>query len=275
MTAVGNIEGLGFNVSISKNVLKRKGFTAGTDQERLDDLHAAFRDPQVKCVWAIRGGYGCTRLLPLIDYKLIKQNPKILMGFSDTTALSNAIFKHTGLIGFHGPIASWNFSLFNQINLWSVIQVQEERHTVTPLLGEAINTGLSAGRLVGGNLSVLAAMCGTGQLPDFKKSIVFLEDVGEDPYRIDRMITQLKQSTNLSEANGIILGEFHNCEMEEGDNSLTLKETLTNQFAGMNVPVLYNFPFGHKDNLITLPIGTYCEVDGFKTSISLLENSVV
>ena len=278
--AVQNVEGLGCKVQLAKNIREQRGFLAGTDQQRLDDLHQAFSDKQVDAVWCVRGGYGCSRLLPGIDYHLIKKNPKILIGYSDVTALVNAIYQRTGLVTFHGPVAASDFTDFTKKQLNAVLMDGRDNYTiqlpevvvdlVEPLI---FNPKKIKGVLAGGNLSLLAAMAGTPYSVDFNNKIAFIEDIGEKPYRIDRMLTQLRQACNLEKACGIALGDFSGCDSIE-PNSLTLKETLTDRLDMGKIPVGYRFPFGHTADHCTLPIGTKVELDVEKMKIILLESAV-
>jgi len=268
--AVKNLESLGLKVKKGKNLRAENGFTAGTDAERLADLHAMFADPEVNAIWCARGGYGCGRLLPQIDYKLIRRNPKILIGYSDITALAIAVAKETGLVTYHGPVGSSDFTEYTLGYLRGAVMEGEryspiirpevtaegsvyEAYTITP--------GRATGSLWGGNLSLLAASAGTAYEPPIKGSLLFIEDIGEDPYRIDRMLTQLRQAWDLQRCAGIALGVFKGCEADADDRSLTLRETLTGRFSDLGIPVAYGFPFGHIRDMCTLPMGVRAEMD--------------
>lgn len=279
--ATQNVEGLGCKVLLSKNIRAHRGFLAGTDQQRLDDLHWAFSDKQVDAVWCARGGYGCSRLLPHIDYGLIKKNPKILIGYSDVTALLNAISQETGLVTFHGPVAASDFTDFTKMHLQEVFFAGKENHIIAqPAISEELTDSLSLypkkvkGSLAGGNLSLLAAMAGTSYAVDFHNKIAFIEDIGEKPYRIDRMLTQLRQACNLEKACAVALGDFTDCDADAPE-SLTLKETLIDRLDFKNVPVGYRFPFGHTSDQGTLPIGSEVELDVERMEICLLESAVI
>lgn len=277
--AVKNIEGLGFKVKLSKNIRAKKGFIAGTDVQRLADIHAMFSDKSVVGIWCARGGYGCGRLLPHLNYKLIKQNPKILIGYSDITALLNAIYCKTGLIGFHGPVGASDFSDYSLQHLENLLINPTENYVIKPLHEESspfqiINRGKATGKLIGGNLSLLASMAGTPYLPDFKNKIILLEDIGEKPYRLDRMLVQLHQSTNLAQAAGIALGVFADCEAKEGSDSLSLSETLEGQLKHLNIPTVYGLTFGHIGNMATFPIGAEVELEAQKGTIKILDSIV-
>ncbi|MEM6772168.1 MAG: LD-carboxypeptidase, partial [Bacteroidota bacterium] len=160
--AIDNLTKLGYTVTQGDHLLAKYGFVAGTDEERLADLHAAFQDPSVKAVWPVRGGYGCTRLLPKIDFELIRANPKLLIGYSDITALLMAFYQKLGLVGIHGPLGSSTFSPFNERNLMPLITQEKAGHSIyLPPAGIKMVKGKAKGVLVGGNLSLLAAMAGT------------------------------------------------------------------------------------------------------------------
>ena len=212
LLAEKNIQNLGFKTKRSKNLDARKKHTAGSDDQKIEDLHTAFSDTETKAIWCVRGGDGCNRLLTKLNYELIRNNPKPLIGFSDVTALHNAIFNMTGLIGFHGPIGAWDFSEYNVDQLKRVLFDSSSGHLIQGTSRTStIYEGISQGQLVGGNLSLMAAIAGTEYDNDYTGKIVFIEDVGEAPRRIDRMLTQLTQASNLNRANGIIFGEFDGC----------------------------------------------------------------
>lgn len=277
--AVTNIEGLGFTVKLSKNIRAKHGFNAGTDQQRLDDLHQMFADNQIKGVWCARGGYGCGRLLPYIDYRLIKQNPKVLIGYSDITALLQAIYCKTGMIGFHGPVGASDFTDYTVTNFRNVL-MESKTNYIIKTEPSSINTvvfqhGQAEGQLVGGNLSLLASLVGTDFQLDLKGKLLFIEEIGEKPYRIDRMLTQLKQATNIQKVAGIALGTFEDCEPEEGDNSLSLLDTLKSQFSDFKVPIIYGLSFGHIANQCTLPVGLNARLITKNQTITLLETAVL
>ena len=282
--ALHTIESLGLKAKYTTNILAKLGYLAGTDEQRLSDLHQMFADPEVDAVWCIRGGYGCTRLLPKINYKLIRKNPKIILGYSDVTALLEAIHQKTGLVGFHGPVA---VSEPTDYTLQYLKAVLFEAKTVTPMQSaqenqnsteknfavKVIRPGKATGELVGGNLSLISAMLGTPYEPCVKNKILFLEDVGEKPYRVDRMLTQLRQTVDLNKTAGIALGIFADCE--GGENSLTLMETLYDRLGDLSVPVLYGLSFGHIDHQFTLPVGIKASIDTTTESLTLLEPAVI
>ena len=283
--AIKNVERLGFKTVYTQNAKAQHGFLAGTDAQRLDDLHQMFADPAVAGIWCLRGGYGCTRLLPHIDYSLIRKNPKVLIGYSDITALLQAINIKTGLVGFHGPAAVSTFTEYTVDHVKSVlinaecplkIDISSENlaKEAPEYQSYVIRPGTAEGRLVGGNLSLLASMTGTDFEWSVKNKIVFIEDIGEKPYRIDRMLTQLMQSCRLDKAAAIILGVFVDCEAKPDAASLSLSETLKDRLYGLGIPVIYGLSFGHIANQFTLPIGIKARIDTASRQLTLLEKAV-
>lgn len=283
--AFTNLETMGFVVKPGEHLRKNNGFLAGTDDERLADLHAMFADTQVKAVWCARGGYGCTRLLPRVDFKLIRRNPKILIGYSDVTALLNAIHTQTGLVTFHGPVAVSEWPGYSRDRLTETLVEGRNPTLLLPASDnllkpdsaykmKVISLGRVGGALVGGNLTLLQSLVGTPYAPNLKGKILFIEDVGEKPYRIDRMLTHLKQVWPLHDLAGIALGIFEDCQPEPDDKSFGLLETLTEQLSGLNVPVLYGLSFGHITDQFTLPLGIQASIDTNSGILSLLESGV-
>ncbi len=278
--AVRQLERLGLRVKKGQYLRAQRGFTAGTDAERLADLHAMFADPEVKAIWCGRGGYGCGRLLPRLDFKLIKRHPKILIGYSDITALLIAITEHTGLVTYHGPVGSTDFTDYNLRHLRAALLAGE---TYQPILRPAtypdegvyeaytLRSGVATGTLWGGNLSLLAAAAGTGYTPPLKDTLLFIEEIGEKPYRIDRMLTQLRQSWDLERSAGILLGIFRGCEADPDDLSLSLRQTLTDRLDDLGVPVAYGFPIGHIQDMCTLPVGLSARADMDRLRITIHE----
>lgn len=272
---------LGLRVKWSGNLEREYGYLAGKDHQRLKDLHAMFGDPDVQAIWCIRGGYGTSRLLPFLDYGLIRKHPKVLIGFSDVTALLNAIYQRTGLVCFHGPVGSSEFTDYTLAHIRKILFEPAEKQVVFPadvdnganpsLYPHSIRKGKAEGELAGGNLSLVAALCGTPYQPEVQGKILFLEDVGEKPYRIDRMLTQLRQALPLEKAAGIMLGKFAGCEPDEGDRSLSLEETLKDRLRDLKIPVGYGFSFGHIRDMCTLPVGARVRIDAKRMTVEILE----
>ena len=273
------VESLGFKAQPGQNLYERRGYLAGTDEQRAADLNAMFANPDIDAIFCLQGGYGALRILPLIDYAAIKANPKIILGYSDVTALLNAIHRLTGLVTFHGPIARQTFTDYTYSALRSVLMdntadvelgspppferrpgsVERENRLQTLVAGSTF------GHLVGGNLSLLVAMLGTAYEPLFDKAILVLEDVDEAPYRIDRMLTHLHLAGVFQRVNGVVLGKFTNSYTE--NPSLSLGELFTERFETLNIPVLRGLMIGHVSDQATLPIGAKAYLDSSKLSL--------
>jgi muramoyltetrapeptide carboxypeptidase len=277
------------NLKMGRNVRKRAGYLAGSVEERLEDLHAMFRDPEVRAVFAIRGGYGSEQLLDRIDYPLIRSNPKIFLGYSDITALHLAIQRQTGLVTFHGPVVLSRFSEYTQRSFRKALFSAEPMGAVTnppdtdPLRPahtlRTIRPGKARGPLTGGNLSMIATTMGTPYEIETKGRILFLEDVGEQPYSIDRMLTQLRLAGKLEAAAGIIFGECQDCRPRDFqpsfESTFSLGEVLDNILGGLKVPVLSGLTVGHTDDQATLPLGVAATLDADKGELVLEEAATV
>lgn len=269
---------LGLKVKRGAHILDEYGYLAGKDRDRAADIQAMFADDSVKALLTLRGGWGCNRILPLLDYNLIRQNPKIIMGYSDITSLLLAIYARSGMVTFHGPVGTseWNqFSLgyFQRIlfNGGAVKMVNPVR-----ISGEAIAPGKATGRIVGGNLSVLTSMVGSPYLPDWNQTILFVEEIGEDIYRIDRMLTQLKIAGILDQIAGFIFAQCRNCTPgEDDDPSLTLPQVLSDIIKPLGIPAWYGSAIGHIPDKFTIPIGVPVEIDANNATIQMLENAVI
>lgn len=277
---VKQVKKLGYNVKEGTNARNQYGYLAGTDKERATDLNAMFADSTVDAIMPFRGGWGCNRILPLIDFETIKNNPKILVGYSDITTLLLSIFAKTGLITFHGPVGKSEWTDFTTRNFKDVLggkqnQFHIPENDICKKCDDlsVITPGKARGKLLGGNLSVLSAMMGSDYLPDWNNSILFLEDVGEDVYRLDRMLTQLKLNGVLEQISGFIFGQCTSCEMS-GDQSLSLKQVFNDHIKPLGVPAFSGAMIGHIDNMITLPVGLPAEIDTAEGSISLKETAV-
>jgi muramoyltetrapeptide carboxypeptidase len=284
--ALQNLESLGLKTKVGKSARGIKGFLAATDKERLDDLHAAFADSTVSAVWCVRGGYGAARLLPDIDYNLIRKNPKILIGYSDITSLHLAISQNTGLVTFHGPVAASELSDYTKAHVVNAlmnlsapykIEISEYNKANESNLfkTETIVSGKCRGHLIGGNLSLLAALAGTPfALQNMKGKILFIEDVGEQPYRIDRMLTQLRQSIDLHSLSGIALGIFEDCNPKTADTQ-SLIDVIKDRLGDLGIPVVYGLSFGHIRDQFTMPVGIEAELDADNATMTLLETGVI
>ena len=286
--AVRNIEALGLRVKVGTYLRAVHGNYAGSVQQRLADLHAMFADPEVKMIWPIRGGSGCISLLSGLDYGLIRRNPKILIGYSDITALHLAIYNKTGLVTFHGPVASSTLSDYSLEHMLAVLSKPQPEYTIPMALENSrraleaphfamrtVRDGVATGPLMGGNLSMVAALAGTPYAADFAGGILFLEEVNEAPYRIDRWMTQLDLSVGLAKAAGVMIGICEDCGPEHEDISLTLDQTLDIHLQPLPVPAVTGYSIGHIRNQFTIPMGLRARLDTQRQTVTLLEPAVV
>lgn len=278
------LEGLGYKVEVGKNVGKVHGYLAGTDEERLEDLHSMFSNKDVKAIFNVRGGYGSGRLLDKINYGLIKRNPKIFVGYSDITALQMAFLKKTGLVTFAGPMVAVDFSSdnvnpFTEENFWKIITSSKKIGKINNPNNEKFYTltkGRADGNLLGGNLALLISLMGTVYQPNFNNSILLLEDIGEDPYRIDRMFYQLKYAKVFSKIKGIILGRFVDCYIKDKEqSSLTLNDVISDYLQGLKIPVIYNVKHGHIKENLTIPWGLKTKINTSRCFIEITESAVI
>lgn len=275
---VESLNSFGLNVVVGKSCISTHGFLSGTDDTRVKDINFMFADKSIKGIFALRGGYGCARLLNLIDFKLIRKNPKIFVGYSDITALHIAINQKSNLITYHGPMIyselikglddySNNYYkkfIFNYYDNEEILNPEEN-------ILETINTGITSGRLIGGNLSLICSSLGTDYEIDTKNKILFIEEIDEPPYKIDRMLNQLKQSRKLKEANGIILGSFNNCDSKDNKKSLSLKEVFNEILLPLNKPIISNLVCGHCMPTLTLPLGAKIILNADNKKINIIK----
>lgn len=276
------IEKMGYKYILGKHALKRRGYLAGTDRERVEDLHAMFENKKVKAVLCITGGYGTPRLLPYLDYDLIQKNPKIFEGYSDITALHTAFHQKTGLVTFHGPMVNYDFGRkieFNKENFWKAITQTTPLGEVShPKEGHELTTlypGKASGRLVGGNLSLLVATLGTPFEIDTTDAILFLEDVEEQPYRLDRLLNQMLLAGKLHAAKGIVIGECVKCIPIPPDKpTLTILEILHDLVVPLKKPTFYGLHCGHGTYKVTLPIGVKSSMDANRCKLFIEESGV-
>jgi muramoyltetrapeptide carboxypeptidase len=285
--AVTRIESLGFKVALGNHLREVHGNYAGTAEQRLADLHGMFRDPDIKALWCIRGGSGAISLLKHIDYALVRRHPKILLGYSDITALHLALLRHAGLVTFHGPVASSTPSNYSTEHMLAVLMDPAPTYTIPMAMENArraaeephyairtVHEGVASGRLIGGNLSMVAALSGTPYAADFSNSLLYLEEVNEAPYRIDRWMTQLDLSVGFRNAAGVIVGICDNCGPGHEDISLTLDETLDVHLQPLHIPAVTGYSIGHIRNQFTLPVGLRATLDTGRQTITLLEPAV-
>ncbi|MEC3881051.1 S66 peptidase family protein [Parapedobacter sp. 10938] len=271
--AEANIEALGLHLQWGQHVGKKYGYLAGKDVERMADLHAMFADPKVKAIVCLRGGSGAARLLDKLDYGLIARNPKIFMGYSDITAFHQAIYTQTGLITFHGAVANskWTPIVFNQFKQL-FFEGKPPVYSANQRPVRTLTPGTAEGKLLGGNLTVLTGLAGSRYYPDFNDSILFLEDIGEEPYRIDRMFSQLALSGALQRIKGFVFGRCSDCEASNPGNSLTLNQILDDYIKPLGIPAYQGALIGHMDEQFILPMGARVRIDADNGSITVAEN---
>ena len=286
--AVHTVEYFGLRPKMGRNVGKRTGYLGGTDQERLDDVHAMFRDPEVKAVFCIRGGYGSERLLDRIDYALLRANPKIFLGYSDITSLHLAIQKRAGLVTFHGPVMLSAFTEFTEkcfrralfdSQPLGLLANPPESNPLRPAHSlRRVRPGRARGRLTGGNLSLIAKTMGTPYEIETRGRILLLEDVDEQPYSIDGMLTQLRLAGKLEAAAGIVFGECSDCKPREFrpafESTFSTGEVLDQILGPLAIPVLSGLTIGHTGDQLTLPLGVLASLDADKGELVLEESGL-
>lgn len=283
--AVENITRRGYEVKLSSGYLQRQGYLAADDKTRAAELNAFFLDKSVKAILCLRGGYGSPRILDRLDYDAIRQNPKIFIGYSDITALLNGIHTKTGLVSFHGPMAK-EFSIgkgltpYTEKYFWPAFTPESKLFTDWGGAGpkgrshlKTLAGGKAEGVLVGGNLSVLTCTIGTPYEARSRGCILFLEDVSETPFRIDRMLNQLRLSGMLGRYKGVILGSFTGCLPLRG-RGIGLLDVFDHYFEKLGVPVLSGYAAGHQPDQATLPIGARVRLDATAKKVSFIEAPV-
>lgn len=277
---------LGFKIKEGNNIRARYGNLAGTDQERLADLHMMFADQTVNGILCIRGGNGASRLLPYIDYNLIRNNPKVLLGYSDITALILAFYAKTGLVSFHGVVGSSTWSNY-VVQLFKNQFVDNKLAVFTnPVKGEnqiiqykdriqTINPGIVEGTILGGNMTLLTGLCGTPYLPNFKDAILFVEEIGEKSDRMDRMFCQLMNAGILSQIKGFVFGKCTDCGPEEAYGAFTLDQMLNDYIKPLGIPAYAGAMIGHITDQFLIPVGVPVRMDATLGKIEYLEKSLL
>ena len=278
---------LGLRCKFGKNVRARRGYLAGTDAERLSDFHAMFADPEVAGVFCVGGGYGAERLLDRIDYALVRRNPKVFLGYSDITALHLALGSRAGLVTFHGPVAlsslpDWTRgalrkALFSAEPIGAVENPPETDPLSPAFPRHTVASGKARGRTVGGNLTLVSTTMGTPFEIDTKGKILLLEDTGEAPYRIDRMLVQLALAGKLADAAGVVWGTCTDCAPSRSsfEISLSFSELLDELLGGIGKPVLAGVVFGHSKEKATIPLGVAAELDATAKTLTIVEAATV
>jgi muramoyltetrapeptide carboxypeptidase len=279
--AVRYLESLSYRTIVGRHALAQRGYLAGTDHQRASDLNEMLNNRNVKAVIALRGGYGTPRLLPLVDYRAARKNPKIIVGYSDLTALQLAFFEKCGLATFSGPMAAvemWNsVDPFTEESFWSLLTSPALRTLSNPPETPTIplRAGKARGRILGGNLALVVSLLGTPYAPDFRNALLVIEDVDEAPHRVDRMLMHLENAGIFQRLRGLIYGQFTDCvPSDPSAPHLTVEEVL-NEFASrVKTPVLSGLQYGHIAKKLTLPLGIQMELDVEKGTLAMLEPAV-
>jgi muramoyltetrapeptide carboxypeptidase len=278
------LEAVGFKVVVGKHAYDRWGYFAGRDRDRAADINAMFADDAVAAVICFTGGWGSPRVLPYLDYDLIARKPKVIIGYSDITALLNTIHKRTGLVTFHGPVGASVFEPYSLENFKRVVMTAEPAGSLAPppkkpteLVDRSnrivrLAPGKASGRLVGGNLTMIATAMGTPYEIDTAGAIVFLEDVTEELYRVDRMLTQLALGGKFDRAAGVIFGRCSRCDFK--GPTFSLEEILRDRFGSLPVPAISGLSFGHIEQKLTLPIGVMATLDADAGTVTIDEAAV-
>ena len=280
--AIHWIRGMGLVPKIGRHVADQDGYLAGRDIDRAADIDAMFADPEVRALFAVRGGWGGARILPLLDWASIRANPKLLIGYSDTTALHLAIAARAGFPTLHAPNAASRWEAASWESLWRIafagatpVLGGEEAERASGRVARILAPGSTHGRLLGGNLTILSTLMGTGWLPAFDGAILFLEDIGEEPYRVDRMLQHLKLAGVFDRVNGVVFGQCTRCTSPDPDYAgFLLDDVIDRHLAGLDKPVIAGFNTGHVTNQLTLPINVPVELDTASRTLRMLEPAV-
>lgn len=279
--AVLYLEKLGYRVILGRHVEARHGFSAGTDEQRAEDLNAMFRHPEVRAIFALRGGNGCCRLLPRVDYRAARARPKILVGYSDITFLQLALWRRSGLVTFSGPMPAVEFwkspDPFTEEAFWSMLTSAARQRRLPSPPDEAPQTlrrGRAEGRLLGGCFSLVMSTLATPYQPRFDGALLFLEDVREELHRIHRMLTHLDNAGILRRLAGLILGRFTEANPEPKEPHMSLPEIYAETLAEFSAPAIANLAYGHIPRKLTLPQGVRARLDATRGELTLLESPV-
>ncbi|MGH9420722.1 MAG: S66 peptidase family protein [Thermoanaerobaculia bacterium] len=282
--AKDQMEALGFKAVIGAHAFDKWGYFAGHDRDRADDINKMFADDSVAGIVCYTGGWGSPRVLPYLDYDLIARKPKVLIGYSDITALLNAVHKKTGLITFHGPVGVSSYEPYTLENFKRIVMTAEPAGLLptpakrpTELVDRAnrilkLTKGSASGPLIGGNLTMIASLMGSPYQPDTTGAIVFLEDVHEEPYRIDRMLTTLALGGMFDHAAGIVFGRCSDCGVK--GPSLSLEEILRDRFGALPIPAISGLSFGHIEQKLVMPIGVRATLDADAGTLTIDEAAV-
>jgi len=280
--AKDQVEGLGFKVKLGPSCYATHGYLAGTDQLRAEDLNNMFYDKEIKGIICLRGGYGAPRILNKIDFELIKANPKVFVGYSDITALHMSINQISNLVTFHGPMASSDIAdglddFSKKEFLRAIMEPQPMGHIFNPKDKniQCLVDGKASGVIIGGNLSLVTATIGTIYEIDTKGKILFLEEIGEEPYKVDRMLNQLALAGKLNDAAGIILGDWNDCESTKHYESLSLMEVFQEIIVPYGKPTIFDLKAGHCTPKVTLPFGVNACLDAYECKLTIEESGLI
>lgn len=259
---------LGFECILSRNVFNKYRWMAGSERERADDINTFYRDKNIKAIFTTSGGAGSQKILDFIDYEAIKNNPKPLFGFSDTTALQLALYTKANITSYSGFLLKYDFKT-GQISKTVEESLQNTINGKPTYIqgGKTVKFGKAEGVLVGGCLSLIRNLAGTEYYPDLENVILLIEDVSEKTYKLDLMLDQIKKSKNFSKIKGVVFGEFTDCEISETEPT-TLDEVINNFSKTLNVPIIKNFPYGHIPDRHILPIGGKVTLDADRCELS-------
>ena len=274
------IDALGYKVIVANSCRERYGYLSGTDASRAEGLNRMFADDRVDAVVCMRGGYGVARMLDRVNFDVIRANPKILLGYSDITALHTAIHQRVGMTTFHGPMPSNNWPDMDDFTRQSMLRALTDTEPLGLLSNpegmepRCVSPGRCEGPLVGGNLSLIASACGTPYALDVEGKVLLLEDVGERLYRLDGKLTQLRNAGMFEKCAGVVLGGFTDCEDEPGDDNLHLDDLIRDIIVPAGKPVLANMSIGHMATKITVPLGARCALDADARTLTITESAL-
>jgi len=266
--SIAHAKSLGWEPVPGLNAMRREGYLAGTDADRLRDLNLALQDDRMDGIWCVRGGYGAMRILDGVDYDAMRRRPKVLLGYSDITALHAAIGVKSDVVTFHGPTARGELTAFSRDSLTRALIAHRDPcgHAAG---ARPLREGRAEGRLVGGNLALLASLAGTPFAPDYEGAILVLEDVGEATYRIDRMLRQLMLGGALAKVAGIAIGHFTDGSEPDDATSRALDDVLREAADVARVPAVVGIPLGHIADQWTIPLGARAELDADRCTLSV------
>lgn len=272
------LEGHGFKILVGESCRERYGYLSGTDEVRAKDINNMFRDDAIDGVFCLKGGYGTPRILDMLEYEIIKENPKVFIGYSDITAIHIALNQNCNLVTFHGPMAASDMlDEFDEFSKESYLTALTSNmplgilHNPERLTIKTMVSGKAKGRIIGGNLSLIAATMGTPYEIDTKGKLLLLEDIDEYTYSIDRMLTQLRLGGKLNDCEGIILGDFKNCNPQYENFDHTLMQVFSDIILETQKPTIYNFMAGHCTPKITIPLGAEAILNADACTLEIID----